>query len=72
MIDALHHLIVAVVSSTKVIRHVVRIVKISDRGGKMRLACKQDVLCTACQVSLVLLGQSRTGKVFQPRVLEYL
>ena len=61
-IDALQHLVVALMRLAQVGGHVVGVVEIGDRRREMCLARQQDVLGAAGQVGLVLLGQCRDGK----------
>ena len=61
-VDALQHLVVALVRLAQVGGHIVGIVEIGDRRREMRLARQQDVLGAAGQVGLVLFGERRDGK----------
>ena len=61
-VDALQHLVVALMRLAQVGGHVVGIVEVGDRRREMRLARQQDVLGAAGQVGLVLLGERRNGK----------
>ena len=61
-IDALQHLVVALMRLAQVGGHVLGIIEIGDRRREMRLARQQDVLGAAGQVGLVLLGERGDGK----------
>src|SRR5882757_4389759 len=61
-VDALKHLVVAVMGFAQVGGHRLGVVEISDCRGKMRLACQQNVFGAVGQVSSVLLGERRNGE----------
>ena len=61
-VDALQHLVVALVRLAQVGGHGLGIVEIGDRRREMRLARQQDVLGAAGQVGFVLLGERGNGK----------
>ena len=61
-IDALKHLVVALMRLAQIGGHVLGIIEIGDGRRKMRLARQQDVLGAAGQVGLVLLGERRDRK----------
>ena len=58
-VNALQHLVVAIMRRTQVGGHGVGIVEIGDGGRKVVLSRQQDVLGTTREVSLVLLRQRR-------------
>src|SRR3546814_10093057 len=53
-IDALQHLVIAVVSGSQVVRHLLGVIEISDCRREMRLTRQEDVFGAAGQVSLIL------------------
>ena len=61
-IDALQHLVVALMRRAQVGGHGVGVIEIGDRRREMRLARQQDILGAAGQVGLVLLGERGDGK----------
>ena len=58
-IDTLQRLIISFMGGAEVVRHCVRLVEISYRGGEMRLTRQKDVFGTASQVFDVLLSELR-------------
>ena len=67
-IDALQHLVVALMRRAQVGGHVVGIVEIGDGRREMVLARQQDVLGAARQVGLVLFGERRERETCSSRV----
>jgi hypothetical protein len=61
-IDALQHLVVALMRFSQIGGHLLRVIEVGDGRREMCLARQQNVLRATGQVGLVLLGQRRDGK----------
>src|SRR5437899_1139787 len=61
-VDTLQNFVVPLMGLTQVIGHGLGIIKVSNGGRELMFACQEDILGTAGEISLVLLGQRRNWK----------
>jgi hypothetical protein len=70
-VDALQHFVIALMRRAQVSGHGLGVIEVGNGRREMMLPRQQDVLAQRVRSSLFFSVSVGTGKVFQPRVLEY-